>query len=338
LLLQDNKVFIDLIHKGVKEWNKWRHDNPTVKPDLSNTDLSDMNLSGINFDEVNLEGSEFFQTDLSNSNMKMANLSKSEFSGAHFEKASLYKANFSKSSLIQVNFENSDLRNVQFSDSDMRGCNFLSADLRETDFKSCNLLEANFSKANLSFADVSDADLSHANFNETNLRGLAFGNYKSMHGKYLGIHGLDSSFGNALFVRDAMDQDYLDTLKQSIEETPNSFSKKTKQIGFFLWSLFDYGRSLLKVCFFALLIALGFATVYYFDMYLNLGIIDYSSSAQSWFTPFYYSIVTYSTLGFGDITPSHWFGEIVVVIEVILGYVTLGLLLSILANKVARRS
>jgi hypothetical protein len=54
-------------------------------------------------------------------------------------------------------------------------------------------------------------------------------------------------------------------------------------------------------------------------------------------SPFYYSFVTYTTLGFGDIVPNDWIGEIIVVAEVVIGYVTLGLLLSILANKVARR-
>ena len=57
-----------------------------------------------------------------------------------------------------------------------------------------------------------------------------------------------------------------------------------------------------------------------------------------WFTPFYYSIVTYTTLGFGDVTPKTGLGQSFVVFEVILGYVTLGLLVSILANKVARRA
>jgi len=37
-------------------------------------------------------------------------------------------------------------------------------------------------------------------------------------------------------------------------------------------------------------------------------------------------------------TPNHWIGEILLVCEGILGYVTLGILLSILANRVARRS
>jgi sorbitol-specific phosphotransferase system component IIC len=59
---------------------------------------------------------------------------------------------------------------------------------------------------------------------------------------------------------------------------------------------------------------------------------------KTFFTPVYYSIVTYTTLGFGDVTPRTVRGELFVTLEVIIGYLTLGLLISILANKVARRS
>ena len=48
--------------------------------------------------------------------------------------------------------------------------------------------------------------------------------------------------------------------------------------------------------------------------------------------------MTYTTLGFGDIKPANLAGEIVVSSEVILGYTTLGLLLAVLAQNIARRS
>ena len=67
-------------------------------------------------------------------------------------------------------------------------------------------------------------------------------------------------------------------------------------------------------------------------------ILDFKDSANSWFTPYYFSIVTYTTLGFGDVRPATIVGEIVVSSEVILGYTTLGLLLSVLAQSIARRS
>ena len=58
----------------------------------------------------------------------------------------------------------------------------------------------------------------------------------------------------------------------------------------------------------------------------------------SWLTPYYFSIVTFTTLGFGDVEPVSAWGEFVVLLEVILGYIGLGGLISILANKVARRA
>jgi hypothetical protein len=47
-----------------------------------------------------------------------------------------------------------------------------------------------------------------------------------------------------------------------------------------------------------------------------------------------------TTLGFGDITPKvdQWFLQIVVTIEVVLGYIMLGGLISIFSNKLARRA
>jgi hypothetical protein len=51
-----------------------------------------------------------------------------------------------------------------------------------------------------------------------------------------------------------------------------------------------------------------------------------------------YSVVTFTTLGFGDIKPATVEGSFWVMIEVLLGYVMLGGLISILANKVARRA
>jgi len=52
----------------------------------------------------------------------------------------------------------------------------------------------------------------------------------------------------------------------------------------------------------------------------------------------YYSVVTFTTLGFGDITPKTLGSAYWVMAEVVNGYLALGGLISILANKLARRS
>lgn len=66
--------------------------------------------------------------------------------------------------------------------------------------------------------------------------------------------------------------------------------------------------------------------------------LDMVGAADTEVTPYYFSIVTFTTLGFGYVTPLNRAGEIWVTAEVILGYLMLGLLISIMANKIARRS
>lgn len=51
---------------------------------------------------------------------------------------------------------------------------------------------------------------------------------------------------------------------------------------------------------------------------------------------FYFSVVTFTTLGFGDIVPKHGLGQILVALEVMLGYLLLGTLIAILIRKITR--
>ena len=51
----------------------------------------------------------------------------------------------------------------------------------------------------------------------------------------------------------------------------------------------------------------------------------------------YFSVVTFTTLGYGDFGPVSWLGKALVVIEVMLGYVMLGLLVGIISRRVIGR-
>ena len=52
----------------------------------------------------------------------------------------------------------------------------------------------------------------------------------------------------------------------------------------------------------------------------------------------YFSVVTLTTLGFGDVLPASVSAQVVVIAEVIIGYMMLGGLLSIFATKMGRRA
>ena len=59
---------------------------------------------------------------------------------------------------------------------------------------------------------------------------------------------------------------------------------------------------------------------------------------QTWLSPLYFSVVTITTLGYGDVLPSTATGQFLVMCEVVTGYVMLGGLLSLFSNNMASRA
>ena len=214
----------------------------------------------------------------------------------------------------------------------------MGADLKEADLSNANLNAADLTGSNLLRADITGANLCGANLAATNLTGMRDGSFKEKRGRYYAIRGLDSCFGDPLFVRDAKDQDYLDTLEVAIDETSAPGKRRWKRFWFGAWGFIDYGRSLGRLALGAFIVTFLFGLIFHLDVILGWNFFDLPESVNSPLTPYYYSIVTFTRLGSGGIVPTHWVGEIVLICERILGYVALGLLLSILANRVARRS
>jgi Ion channel len=62
-----------------------------------------------------------------------------------------------------------------------------------------------------------------------------------------------------------------------------------------VWGWIDYGRSVLR----AAAISFSLAAVYGAIYRIFPNILDFKDSAKTWFTPYYFAIVTYTTLGFG---------------------------------------
>ena len=329
---------IDILYEGTEAWNEWRRQNPGERPNLAGEDLSEMDLTGANLGEADLTDAELFQTDLTEANLKMAVLRGADLSGADLSGAALYKAELVDACLIEADLTGAGLGAADLRGADLRGTKLRGADLNEADLSGANLNEADLTGSNLKQADITGANLRNANLAVTNLTGMKDGGFREKRGRYYGIRGLDSCFGDPLFVRDAKDQDYLDTLEVAIDETPSTAKRRWKRFWFSAWGLIDYGRSLGKLALGAFIVTMFFGVIFHLDSIFGWQFFSLPTSADSPLTPYYFSIVTYTRLGSGGITPTHWVGEIVLICERILGYVTLGLLLSILANRVARRS
>ena len=97
------------------------------------------------------------------------------------------------------------------------------------------------------------------------------------------------------------------------------------------WLTSDCGRSFLRWAAFTLWVIIIFATLY---CTVN---IDYGEHPTG-LSPLYFSVVTLTTLGYGDAVPASLPAQVIAILEVLCGYMLLGGLLSIFANKMARRA
>jgi len=114
-----------------------------------------------------------------------------------------------------------------------------------------------------------------------------------------------------------------------------SFKKKRPIWHFIWWLLADCGRGFFRWAYWSFGMVFFFALIYILLIPHAFELPPHGPKEVSFL---YFSFVTFTTLGFGDITPIQWYAQIIVTLEVILGYGMLGGLISILANKLARRS
>ncbi len=125
---------VKLIHEAVQKhditiWNRWRMENPDVRPDLSGMDLKRADLKtaalqGAILEEANLRG-----TDLSHADLRGADLHKANLVLSHLGAADLAEADFSGANLCDADLSEANLSNADFSEAELVGALLQGADL-----------------------------------------------------------------------------------------------------------------------------------------------------------------------------------------------------------------
>ena len=144
-----------------------------------------------------------------------------------------------------------------------------------------------------------------------------------------------NSSSNPRLKRHIDDEQWLESWRR------NPKGKRWRGFMFWLWELTSHcGRSIGLWAAWSVLLAYVFARIYGAFGYDSIAFnVDKLAGKQPDFWAYlYHSIVTFTTLGFGDIVPLTNRTRLAVGAEVVLGYVMLGGLISIFANKFARRS
>jgi len=303
--------------KDMTEWNQWRKDNPDEDVLLEKAKLQGFYLTALPFD--NLQGADLSNANLQGTDLSEANLRGADLSGANLQRANLWEANLQGAKLWHANLKGVFLENSNLQEAGLQWANLEGADLDEANLEGAYLWRANLQGASLLEANLQGADLRKADLNQANVQLVKFDSKT----RCISLVGKDF-YGSPVFRRFVEDSDYLE-----------DFKRRHPAIYWIWFVLSDCGRSIALWAAWSLAFAVFFAHVFY---RLGQGAIEVAKLPWNFATVFYYSVVTFTTLGFGDVVPKTNAAAWWVMAEVITGYVMLGGLISIFANKLARRS
>lgn len=295
-------------------------------PDLTGIDLSGADLVG-----ADLSGLSLFKADLSNALLRDAKLEGTELSGAslaraHLDRADLRRAGLGMADLSEVNAFEADLSGATLTGATLRGAVFHLANLSGARIREADLTDADFRSADLRESELSLCRVGGASFDEADLRSARL---RSVHGyetaTWYGVDIRDINFAGAYRLRRfVVDENYLREFKEA---------GRLEHALYQLWRVTsDCGRSLGRW-----VVLIGVVVAVFAGLFALVG-VDPGAHAPGVMTHVYFSVVTLTTLGYGDVLPNSTIGQILVMLEVCIGYVMLGGLISILANKMARRA
>lgn len=286
---------------------------------LNGADLRDLDLSG-----CDLAGAQLFRADLRGANLQGAELAAANLEGAILDEVKAQRAGFGQANLRGASLFLADLQEATLTQANLQGTNLNCVNLGHARLREADLSGADLSEADLRYADLSLSNVHKTNFSNADLRHARLRMMRQFKSAlWVGVDIRDINFAGAYLMRqEIIDQNFIKEFRSY-----NWLS----QVLYYPWMLTcDCGRSMFRWCCCIGVMLLVFAYLY------TLVEIDYGAYETA-LSPLYFSVVTMTTLGFGDVMPKTVGAQLVTMLEVSTGYIMLGGLLSIFSNKLARR-
>ncbi len=293
--------------------------------DLSGVDLSGAELINCDFTGSRLVGANLTDAVLHNVDLTNVELLGSDISRADFTNGTLHKTGLGTVTAHETVFFGASCHEATFSGADMTGCDLRAAKLDEARMIKTNLEKSVCANTDLSKVDMTGASVAGASFRDADLHEAALrgvDGYKSA--DWIGADIQNADFNGAWNLRrHIQDENYIHEFRTQ---------SNMHEVLYRVWSVTsDCGRSLARWSLWTVLVALIYAYLY------TLVEIDWGSY-ETPISPIYYSVVTFTTLGYGDVLPGSVGAQLLAMSEVVLGYFSLGGMMSILSDKMARRA
>ncbi|MBU7047983.1 MAG: pentapeptide repeat-containing protein [Theionarchaea archaeon] len=315
-----------------------------------NSDFSDAHFQNADFSRAIFE-------DYANFNRASFQLD-ADFWGAILQNANFSSATFQKNTdFRRTTFRNVDFKGTNFQEADFKGVTFQNADFRGSTFHNkVEVLLKNIEKIDLRnteflFRSYITANLTEILFHRAFIENVAFidctwpDNYVIYEEKHMKDKGINLSFNQLETIYRNLKQNIQDhgdytiageLYYREMEMKRKGSKKKKKRIWLEIYRLLaGYGekpeRTILSSFFTILLFAL---------LYWVLGCLDYCRENTGNFEEIvytlYFSFVTFTTLGLGDIKPLTHPGRILICCEAVIGAFLIALFVVVFARKMMR--
>jgi len=301
------------------------HNSDMAGLDLSGADFNGADLAGANLQGTRLIGADLRGACLHGAILEDAELMGADLTGADLSDCRASRAGFGKAKLVGATFFNAHLGGSSFTGSDLTDADFRVADLRGARMVGADLRGACLETVVANGLDLTDCSVAGASFRNADLREARFRGIKGYNtADWVGADIRNVDFAGAMLLRrHVLDENYLDEFRN--QSTVHEWIYQA-------WHLSsDCGRSISRWACWTVLVAVIYAGLF---ALVNI----YYGAHETFLSPLYFSVVTFTTLGYGDVLPASAPAQMLVLSEVTLGYLALGGVLSLMANKFGRRA
>ena len=332
-------------------------------------DLTSAYLGGCNLSDADFESAVLVGTNLHATDVLRADLSDADLTDANLEKAILVNSNLRGSTLANTSFGdarlvNADLREATIAEATFEGATLTGASLERAELTDTDLGGSDLTRATLEDATFKNADLDAADLTDARLHNCRLQNVSISDETTFGDRCIYEKEVREAIETDGLTEDQLEPIDKAISiyrtyqrllrenslpgDIPHYFYRekemrrlKARAEGNHLeWGyralqrwVMGYGERPWRVVITSLLVILAFAGLYPLAGGVEL---ETDVSGPEFLTYLYFSGVTFTTLGYGDVHPLTQAAQQLAVVQSFLGAALMALLVAVLTRRAMR--
>jgi len=235
----------------------------------------------------------------------------------------------SERKFVEVSFKDTDIQNVRFIRCIFERCLFIGVSISQCEFTDCRFVDTNTNKLKITESLVDPEDFKD-NFDLKSDTNIAIDLYHQIYKNSLEQHQPRFAIESLYSMKEA-ERHHLASQHRRGVITKRKFYFSAVKFAFYDFTS-GYGLRFGKVARFAAIVIFALTLL----NYLFRAQIFQSGALMPFIDVFYFTCVTVTTLGYGDIVPVTSGGKLWVIVQTISGFGVLSLVLSAVANMALR--